>query len=53
MSDNNSLLDIPEFLRRNPKIKQAAEAYERTDFLDKKEEEKPNESKRNTRSIAA
>ena len=25
MSDNNSLLDIPEFLRRHPKIKQKLE----------------------------
>ena len=25
MSDNNSLLDIPEFLRRHPKIKQQLE----------------------------
>ena len=53
MDNKESLLDIPEFLRRNPTIKKATEAYEKTDTLDKEKDEQINEGTRNTTSFAA
>ena len=49
----NSLLDIPEFLRRNPTIKKATEAYEKTDTLNKEKDKQINEGTRNQTSFAA
>ncbi len=51
--DTNNLLDIPEFLRRNPTIKKATEAYEKTDTLDKEKDDQINEGTRNPTSFAA
>ena len=53
MTNNKNMLDIPEFLRRHPTIKEATEAYEKTDTLDKEKDKQINEGTRNQTSFAA